>query len=80
MTNFFIYGGLGILLLGAIFGLCAAIEGSRSQGWKPSEMFRLDFRNHGPMPRQVKKLVITWGIVTILGFIILGIGLCMGLN
>lgn len=81
MVNFFIYSGLGIMLLGALYGLCIAVKGYLSRiksGENRSNIF------NGFMPgnvsSQMRKLIRTWGIIMIAGAILTGIGLALGLK
>lgn len=38
MANIFIYTGIGIMLLGALYGVCIAVKGIRSRKGNDSEM------------------------------------------
>lgn len=82
MTNFLIYGGLGLLLIGAIFGLIAAVIGCKIQHWKFPDIL-LPKMFFGPMPKlpqNMKKCLLVWGITWVVGIVILIIGLNMGLK
>ena len=70
MYNIFIYGGLGILLLAALVALVAAIKG-----------FILSNRKQNPVEtkKAVSKLTKPALIITILGFVIIGIGIILSI-
>lgn len=58
MANIFIYGGLGVMLFGAVFGFYVALKGYKSTGW--DNIKRITTRGQfmrGPMTPQMKKLV-----------------------
>lgn len=81
MTNVFIYGGLGILLIGAVFGLFVAIKGYKEQNRNgKNHAFLSGVFMRGPMTPEMRKLVSIWGGITIVGFIILVIGISTGLK
>ncbi len=75
-ADWFIYPGLGILLLGAIFGFYVAYKGYRSTDWSNLKRIsaRATFFRGEPTPA-MKKLIIM-----IAGFILLAIGISIGTN
>lgn len=80
MANVFIYAGLCIMLLGALYGIYVAITGMRDRNedrLKKQNMFGVHF---GSMTPKMKKLMTVWGIIMVLGFIITGIGIAIGLK
>ncbi len=78
MANIFIYTGIVIMLLGALYGVCIAVKGIRGRKGNESEnMFSFQFGSVSP---GMKKLIAIWGAVMIVGFIITGIGLAIGLK
>lgn len=80
MANVFIYAGLCIMLLGALYGIYVAITGMRDRNedrLKKQNMFGVHF---GFMTPKMKKLMTVWGIIMVLGFIITGIGIAIGLK
>lgn len=80
-ADWFIYPGLGILLLGAIFGFYVAYKGYRSTDWSNLKRIssRAVFFRGEPTP-SMKKLIRTWMIIMIAGFILLAIGISIGTN
>lgn len=68
MYNIFIYGGLGILLLGSLIMLAAAVKG-----------FILQKRGiAGPVIKQaISGLLKPSYYITVLGFVLIGIGIAM---
>lgn len=81
MADVFIYSGLGILLLGAVYGLCIAVKGYRDGRKRGESNLSLFFGfNFGSATPQMRRLTVIWGIISIIGFIVLVIGLATGLN
>lgn len=80
-ADWFIYPGLWILLLGAIFGFYVAYKGYRSTDWSNLKRIssRAVFFHVEPTPA-MKKLIRTWMIIMIAGFILLAIGISIETN
>lgn len=80
MASAFIYVGLGILLIGAIFGLYVAIRGFKKTGWKMvTELHVWDNMPNGTASPVMQKLTWTWGGIMAIGFFVVFIGLLIGL-
>lgn len=80
MANIFIYIGIAIMLLGALYGVCIAVKGIRSRKSNSSEIQNIFSFQFGSVSPGMEKLIAIWGIVMIAGFIITGIGLAIGLK
>lgn len=80
MANIFIYTGIGIMLLGALYGVCIAVKGIGSRKGNGSEIQNMFSFQFGSVSPGMKKLIAIWGAVMIVGFIITGIGLAIGLK
>lgn len=81
MTNILIYGGLGILLLGSVFGFFVAYKGYKETDW--GGVKRISARGaftRGPKTPAMKRLVRLWLAIMILGFVLLGAGISIGLS
>lgn len=78
MANLLIYGGLGLLIIGACFGIFIAIKGGRETGW--ADVRGLSLFNHDKISPQMKKLTSVWAVIMIIGLLIAGIGLAIGLK
>lgn len=81
MANSFIYSGLAVMLLGAVFGIFVAVKGFRETEW--TEAKRISIRGsftRGYVSPRMKKLIRIWVLVMIAGFLITGIGLAIGLG
>ncbi|MCM1076144.1 MAG: hypothetical protein NC411_02130 [Bacteroides sp.] len=76
MTDFLIYGGLGIMLLGAIFGLMAAIKGFALSGYK----IELIAVPNPEIKKKIRKYTRPALIFLIAGAVILAIGIGLGLE
>ena len=80
MDHVFIYGGLGRSLAAAVFGFFVAVKGYKeTKGNMPQRIFTTDFSYATKSP-QMKKLIRIWSVGMIIGFIIIGIGIAVGLN
>lgn len=81
MANIFIYIGFGIMLIGAAYGIFVAIKGieSRKRNGDKVHSFITGFQ-FGPVSPEMKRLMIIWGIIMLMGFIFTGIGLAIGLE
>lgn len=81
MADIFIYTGLGIMLLGAIFGLGVAVKGYKETDWSGVRKISIwgGFQRGGISP-VMRKLTYIWVGIMIMGFIFVGIGLSVGLN
>lgn len=82
MANFFLYGGLGLILVAIILALIAAIIGCKIQDWKFPDII-LPRRFIGPplkIPRNMRMLLKISCIILIIGGIILGIGFWIALK
>ncbi|MCI8998225.1 MAG: hypothetical protein HFJ95_04440 [Muribaculaceae bacterium] len=81
MTNILIYSGLGILLLGSIFGIFVALKGYRNDARSDIKgMSSTGFFQQHKISPEMKKLTRVWGCIMISGFILLGIGISIGLK
>ena len=77
MANVFIYGGLGVLLLGSIFGVYVAIVGMKATDWgKTKRIIGASFY-HGNVDPKTKRLVRIWVITMFIAFILTGIGMAI---
>ena len=81
MANMFIYSGFTILLIGAAFGLIIAVKGYKETDWGKIKRISYfgDFQR-GEKSLKIKRLTRIWCGIMIAGFIVLGIGLSIGLN
>lgn len=79
MADIFIYSGLGIMLLGALYGIYVAIRGIRSRKDDGSGMLSAFNFQFGSVNPEMKRLIINWGIIMVAGFIVTCIGLAIGL-
>ena len=80
MANLFIYIGVGIMLFGTIFGMYVAIRGYREIDWssvKRRPMFG-NLSQHKMTPA-MRKLTWMWCAIMFFSFIIVGVGLSIGL-
>lgn len=70
------------MLVGAIFGLIAAIIGCKIQHWKLPDIFlpKLFFGTMPKLPSKMKKCLWVWGIGWAIGIILLVIGMNMGVK
>lgn len=81
MTDIFIYTGLGVLLLGSLVGLAAAIKGFiTNRNISPDDTGPCNPSRPSLKPHMPQKLLRAWYVLMIVGFIIVGIGISMGLN
>ena len=81
MVNLFIYTGLTIMLIGALFGFFVAYKGYKETNWK--EVNKISSRAlfmRGPRTPQMKKLSNIWRIIMIIAFVVVGIGIAIGLH
>lgn len=74
MADILIYSGLGIMLIGSLYGIYVAIRGMRSRH-TPYEQNLLTAFQFGPVSPEMKKLIIVWAIIMVVGLIITAIGL-----
>lgn len=79
MTNVLIYGGLGIMLLGAVFGFFVAVKGYRATDWSKVKRMQVNLFHQGSTTPRMKRLILAWGIIMIIGLIITGIGIATGI-
>lgn len=75
MGNVLIYGGAALMLVGCIFGLVGVVKGFRIR--KGLSAFMPDF--NAKIDPDIKKYVILWAILVIMGFAMVGIGITLGL-
>lgn len=75
MADVFIYGGLGILLIGCVYGLFVAIKGFLESKGRNVAM---SFFNPSTVSPQMRRLIRIWAWLMVLGFVSLGIGLELG--
>ncbi|MBO5455803.1 MAG: hypothetical protein J6A20_04735 [Muribaculaceae bacterium] len=80
MANIFIYSGLGILILGSLFGIYIAVRGIKESGGKFSSELQLNPFNHVNRSPVMKRLTKSWMIIMVIGFIVTGIGISIGLK
>ena len=69
------------MLLGSIFGFFVAVKGYKETDW--DSIKRISIRGtfmRGPTTPAMKKLVRIWAGAMILGFILVAIGISIGLN
>lgn len=81
MANTFIYCGLGIMLLGALFGFFVAVKGYRHTDW--SKVKKISYWGkfqRGKLTPQMKRLIWIWAGVMILGFALTGVGISLGIE
>lgn len=64
MANVLIYAGAALMLIGCVFGLIGAFKGIK--GKKGLNAFMPDFNSK--MKPGVKRYVLTWGVMMIIGF------------
>ncbi|MCM1292585.1 MAG: hypothetical protein NC111_05265 [Bacteroides sp.] len=69
MKNILIYGGLGLLLVGTLFGLMAAAIGCKIQGWKVPDIFmpRMFFGKEIKMTPAMKRCLWFGGSAWVIG-------------
>lgn len=81
MVDFFIYTGLGIMLLGSLFGIYVGFKGMKSLQENGSGarniLSRFEFR---PVSPELKRLINIWRLIMLIGMVVTGIGLAIGLN
>lgn len=75
MGNIMIYGGAAVMLVGCVFGLIAAFKGVRRK--KGLNAFMPGFS--AKMDPDVKRSVILWGVLMIIGFVMVGSGIAISL-
>lgn len=75
MGNYLTDIGAALMLVGCVFGLIGAFKGIK--GKKGLNAFMPDFNSR--MKPGVKRYVLTWGIMMIIGFAMVGIGITLGL-
>lgn len=80
MANIFIYSGLGILILGSLFGIYIAVRGIKESGGKFSSELQLNPFNLVNRSPIMKRLTKIWMIIMVIGFIVTGIGISIGLK
>lgn len=76
MTNYFIYSGLGIILLGSVIGLIAAIKGFALNDYK----FDLIAKPNPAIKEKIQKYTKPALYFLIIGAVILTIGIGLGLS
>ncbi len=80
MANTFIYIGLGIMLIGAVYEFFVAVKGyhsSKGQWW---QRFQLNAFYQGPPDPKMRRLIKIWMLIMITGFAFTGIGISIGLG
>lgn len=77
MANVFIYGGLGVLLLGSIFGVYVAVKGYMATNWSKTKRIIGPSFYHGNVDPKTERLVRIWVITMFIGFILTGIGMAI---
>ncbi len=81
MDNILIYTGLGILLLGACFGIYVSLKGLRNRKSKHSATpLAIPLFQSEPDDPEMKKLKKIWSAVIVIGFIFTGIGIAIALK
>lgn len=75
MENVLIYGGAALMLVGCIFGLVGAVKGFCIR--KGLSAFMPDF--NAKIDPDIKKFVILWAVLMIVGFTMVVIGITLGL-
>lgn len=75
MGNDLTYIGAALMLVGCVFGLIGAFKGIK--GKKGLNAFMLDFNSR--LKPGGKRYVLTWGVMMIIGFVMVGIGITQGL-
>lgn len=81
MGNILMYTGLGIMLLGAIFGFFVAVKGYKEtdrSGVKKISLWA-GFQR-GPMNPAMKRLTKIWGVIMFAGLVIVFTGIAIGLK
>lgn len=69
------------MLLGTAYGIYVAIKGIESRKGDGSKIHPIvDGFQFGPVSPEMKKLIIVWGTIMVIGFISTGIGLAIGLK
>ncbi|MDO4319022.1 MAG: hypothetical protein Q4C34_00460 [Bacteroidales bacterium] len=81
MASIFIYAGLGIMLVGAAYGIYVAVKGLETRKGDSSKPhpFIAGFQ-FGPVSPEMRRLITVWGVIMIVGLIVTGIGVAIGLN
>lgn len=74
MADIFIYSGLAIMLLGAIFGFFVALRGYRSTDWKFVRRIQPNAFSHGNTSAAQKRLQRCWAAAMAIGIAITGLG------
>lgn len=80
VTNALIYTGLGILLLGTIYGIYVAVKGYEGRKGDGGKISLLTGFQPGSVTPQMKRLIWIWGVIMIIGFVLTGIGITIGLK
>lgn len=80
MYSIIIYCGLGILLIGSIFGFYVAYKGLRDSNGGLARSIKLNVFTQGPPSPYMRKLIKIWLAIMLIGFIITGIGISIGLH
>ena len=79
MDIYLIYGGLGLLLLGTLFGFVVAVKGHKATDWKNVKNISARGRFYwGDVSPEMRRLARVWTGIMIVGFILIGIGLSIG--
>lgn len=80
MSDFFIYFGLGVMLLSACFGIYTAIIGYRESRKEQNAPKRFNFgMDKQPLQPRMLKLIRVWAIGMIIGLALTVIGICVSL-
>lgn len=81
MANIFIYTGLVIMLVGAVFGFFVAIKGYRETDWQDVKKISIwaGFQR-GPLNPAMRRLTKIWAALMLIGIILLAIGISIGLK
>lgn len=75
MANIYIYGGLGLLCLGAVFGLSVAIKGYVQAESYEAEKPASDKFSQDSLSPLFKKIFKTWAFIMASAFVVLAIGM-----
>lgn len=80
MTDFLIYTGLGVLLLGAVYGIYVALMGLKEQNNGSIRWSSLFYFHFGAQSPKMRKLTRNWAVIMIAGAILTAIGIAVGLK